>query len=96
MGVQELLTQRFIKAIQDEFKPCPLIGPKWFQYHEKADPPYFQFAGVKRLAKAAGMQPRRVAELVLENLNANQLDANVKLTDDLKINVVFNTLPDQQ
>ena len=94
MDVKELLTKRFTEAIGKSFTKCPLIGPKWFKWYANAKPPYFQFTGVEKLAKAATLKPAEVIRRILRHLDTSGLDAEVKVTADDKINVKFNALPD--
>lgn len=94
MNVEELLTDRFIKAVKKSFQPCPLIGPKWFSYNDKISPPCFQFTGVKSLAKATSSQQRAIAERVLRNLDTSGIDADVEITPEFKINLKFRSLPE--
>ena len=77
MNLEELLTHRFRKAIKKSFKPCPLIGDKWFSLSSDHEPPYFEFTGVESLSKATGYQPVEVAELIVKNMNMRDLDAEV-------------------
>lgn len=87
MNVEETLTQRFIEAIRKSYKPCPIIGTKWFIFHPDASPPYFQFNGIGKLAKATGLRPATIAKRVLAGLSLKDLDATAELTDDFRINV---------
>jgi len=77
MNLEELLTHRFRKAIKKSFKPCPLIGDKWFSLSPTQQPPYFEFTGVSSLSKATGYKPVEVAKLIVQNMNMRNLDAEV-------------------
>ena len=85
--MSEMLTERFKQAVTQSFEPCPLIGPKWFRYCETAIPPYFQFTGVTKLAKATGINCAMVAKRIVEHLDVSDLDAEVGVSDEFNINV---------
>ncbi len=94
MNVEELLTTRFTKAIKKSYSQPPLIGPKWFHYSGKANPPYFEFTGAGRMAKALASRPDRVAKKLVQNLDLSGLDATVEIKADSKIYVKLNSLPE--
>ena len=93
---KDLLKERFVRAVQKALPQTPLIGPKWFRYHQKGKPAHFQFCGVPKLAKATGKNPKYLAQMVLKNLNTRGLDVDVKLMPDYRINVTFNKPPTPQ
>jgi len=80
--IEQVLTDRFTRAIKRALKPCPLIGPKWFHYHPEGKPADFVFTGVGKLAKATGQRRRRVADLIMRNLNLQGAGFHVK---DVKV-----------
>jgi len=94
MTLHEKLRQRFVDAIRKCYQPCPLIGERWFALHENATPPYFQFSGTGKLAKALGSHPSSVARKVAAALDLSDLDGEVSVADDGKINVKFKKLPE--
>ena len=94
IDIEELIKQRFIKAIKKCFKPCPLIGPRWFRYEGAGEPPSFQFVGAKGLAKATKSRPRDVVKQIVENLNMHELEAELEITSDCRIILRFSKLPE--
>jgi len=84
-NVEELLKKRFIEAIRKSFQPCPLIGPKWFHYDTKADPPCFRFWGLRRLAKALGMRPEKLAERLVKEVDLGGVKAQASVEADSSI-----------
>ena len=85
--ISEMLTERFKQAVAKSFEPCPLIGPKWFRYCETAVPPYFQFTGVTKLAKATGIKRTMVSQRIVEHLDVSDLDVVVSVSEEFNINV---------
>jgi len=88
--MEKLLTKRFTDAVRKGFKPCPLIGPKWFRYYGDAKPPYFRFVGVAKLSKATGFKLESVVQRIVEHLDVKDLDAKVDITAQGNIHVRFN------
>ena len=93
MEPREFIRKRFVQAIQKSFDPCPLIGDRWFRYHEKTTPPYFQFAGAKKLAKAIGTNPKRICAAILEHMDLRGIDGELNVTSDVKINLILKSIP---
>jgi hypothetical protein len=94
IDMQTLLTARFIAAIRKTFNPCPLIGANWFKYYPDGKPVDFQFAGLRRLAKAAARRPAAVAQLVIANLDLKGVEAVVRMTSkEDAINVRLKSSP---
>ena len=87
MHLGETLTQRFTKAIKKTLPKTPLIGPKWFKYFPKGRPVDFQFTGCGKLAKATKNNPKNMARMLLKNLQIKDLDLDVSVTADFRINV---------
>jgi hypothetical protein len=87
LETNELLIKRFTKAIGKSFAQVPLIGPRWFKWYGSAKPPYFQFIGVRKLAKATATTPDEVVRRILKHLNMKGVDAEVQVTADAKINL---------
>jgi hypothetical protein len=79
MDIEDKLKRRFSQAIRRSYDPCPLIGPKWFQYNPDGKPAHFQFVGGKKLAKAASGSPRMALRRVLKNLNVRDLNARAEI-----------------
>ena len=94
MDIKKTLSKRFTKAIGKSFNRPPLIGPKWFSWHGEAKPPYFQFTGVGKMAKATMTKPDEIVRRLVRHLDTSGLDVEVQATSDGKINVKFNKLPD--
>ena len=82
--IQDKLQQRLIDAIKAGFKPCPLIGPKWFKY-VGGNEASFQFLGIAKLAKATCGKDRVVARVVVENLKVADLGMVAQVTSDSNI-----------
>ena len=89
MKIKEVLIKRFTEAIGKSFDRPPLIGPRWFKWYGTAKPPYFQFIGARKLAKAITTEPDEVVRRILRHLDMKGLEAEVQVTPDAKINVRF-------
>ena len=87
MNTEQVLTSRFMDAIKRGVSRPVLIGPKWFKYNPKGKPAYFQFIGCCKLAKALKKKPDVVAKMLVDNLQAADLDVDVAVTSDYMINV---------
>jgi len=91
--IEQVLTDRFTRAIKRALKPCPLIGPKWFHYYPGGKPADFVFSGVGKLAKATGQKPRRITDLIMRNLNFQGVGftvRDVKVSRSGRISVFIN------
>jgi len=86
-----VVTRRFTEAIAKSFARVPLVGPRWFKWYGTADPPYFQFIGARKLAKATATRPDEVVRRILRHLDTKGLDAEVQVTPDAKINLRFKS-----
>ncbi len=89
MDRKAIIKSRFTRAIESLVKPRPLIGDKWFCWPTGGDPADFQFRGVRKLAKAAGRRPGKLAKELVKELDLYDLGGKVEVTDDLVINVRF-------
>lgn len=79
--LQEQIKQRFVNSIKKSFKPCPLIGPKWFRTSAKT----MRFIGVGKLAKATGTRESFVAKILQANLDLKGLHAKAEVQPDFDI-----------
>jgi len=91
--MKKLLTDRFTKAVQKSFSPCPLIGPRWFRYRGDGRPRCFQFTGASKLTKATGFKLESVVQRIVEHLDVKDLDVAVEVADDGTNNVKLNEKP---
>jgi len=89
MATQDQIKDRFTRAIKKSFRPCPLIGPKWFRFYASGEPADFQFIGCQKLAKAMGKDPRFVAQTIIRNLYLRDIDAAIEMTADARISLRF-------
>ncbi len=90
MSVDELLRERFATAIRKSFDPCPLIGPKWFNYLPDATPSRFEFLGVQKLAKAIIAKPAIVSNRILRNLDVEGIPGKVKVVAGYDIHIILH------
>ena len=88
-----MLIDAFTEAIRKSYTPCPLIGPKWFQFFPEESPARFRFAGTRKLAKATTRPPERVLARLLGNLNLGELDVEIRTTTDLMVDVLVKQPP---
>ena len=86
-NTRELLKERFLRAIKKSFRPCPLIGDRWFKFPSGGKPADLQFNGCGKLAKAMGHNVKYVAQLIIKNLYLTDLNAAIEITPDSKINI---------
>jgi arginyl-tRNA synthetase len=93
VDIQTQLKNRFIRAIQKSFRPCPLIGDKWFHFHPDGDPAHMQFVGCGKLSKAMGKNPKLIAQIIVKNMYLRDLKAGVEITHDAKINLRLHKKP---
>jgi hypothetical protein len=93
MNTEQVLRQRFHDAIRKSFEPCPLVGPKWFNYDTQGELPSFQFTGMSKLAKAVGMRIDFVAQKVFDNLNLRGLPMEPRITQSFDIWVTPKQTP---
>ena len=77
--LNEQIRERFIKAIQKSFKPCPLIGPKWLQEYPNGRPADFRFIGIPKLAKAAGRSVEKTRQILMKNLSLKSLNVDMEI-----------------
>jgi arginyl-tRNA synthetase len=84
---QDVLKGRFMKAIKKSFRPCPLIGEKWFHFHPEGKPADLQFLGCQKLAKAMGRNATYVAQTIIKNLYLRDIEASIEITSDARINL---------
>ena len=87
MELHELLKERFVRAIHKSFRPCPLIGDKWFVSPSGGQPGSFQFLGCNKLAKAMGQNARFIAQTIVKNLYITDIKADIEITQDARINL---------
>ena len=88
-NIEEILRQRFTKAIKKTFEICPLIGPKWLRSCPSREQADFEFIGIPKLAKAMGMEISFVEKLVLKNLDKRGIDAEFALTATGKVRITL-------
>lgn len=93
MELHDLLKERFVLAIRKSFRPCPLIGEKWFLCPPDGKPADFQFVGCNKLAKAMGIRPCVIAQTIVKNLLLTDLKAAVEITADAWINLRLQQPP---
>jgi arginyl-tRNA synthetase len=93
MDINTKLKNRFIRAIEKSFRPCPLIGDKWFHFYPDGDPADMQFVGCKKLSKAMGKDPKLIAQIIVKNLYLRDLNAAVEITHDAMINLRLHKKP---
>lgn len=77
MDVKKVLTDRFTDAIKKSFNVVPLIGERWFKWHEEAKTPFFQFTGARPLAKATSTTSEEIVRRITRHLDLSGLDAEV-------------------
>ena len=87
MELNEQIRERFIKAIQKSFKPCPLIGPKWLQEYPKGRPADFRFIGLPKLAKATGRSLDKARQILMKNLSLKNLNVDMEIVKDCYIDL---------
>lgn len=87
------LQDRFVRAIKKSFKPCPLIGPKWFLPNPPGVAADYQFAGCNKLSKAMGMNPKIIVANIIKHLNLSDMQVAIEVTADHKINLKFGAAP---
>ncbi len=85
--LKEQITDRFVTAIRGLFKPCPLIGPKWLQEYPTGKPADFRFFGVNKLAKAIGIKPKKIIQLLVQNVSFEGLDVEAEVVHDNLIDI---------
>jgi hypothetical protein len=88
----EQLTAAFKKGIDESFDPCPLIGEKWFRHYPSGQPAHFTF-DARKLAKAMGMKPLGVGNIVLNHTDLSAFNATAKVSDN---GVIHVTLPETE
>ena len=87
MNAAEELKRRFTRVIEENVRPPVLIGPKWFRYNPSGNPAEFQFLGSAKIAKATGKGARRVAKLLLERIELDDLGMTAQIAPDGVINI---------
>jgi len=92
-AIEKLLVDRFTDAIRRAFRPCPLVGPKWFRFKEGPPRRQFEFVAAGKLAKATKMPPDSAVREVLRFLDLSDLDAEVTVSAHGSVLV---TLPEAQ
>jgi arginyl-tRNA synthetase len=90
MNLEEELSKRFAKAINDAIKPPILIGAKWLQACPSGQPADFQFTGVPKIAKATGRPKERIAPMLLKRMDLSDLRLRAEVTPTGLINI-FST-----
>ena len=85
--LKQQITDRFVNAISEMFKPCPLIGPKWVQEYPSGRPADFRFFGVKKLSKAIGIPPKKIAQLLMQNVSLKGLDVEAEIVHDFLFDI---------
>lgn len=85
--LKQQITERFVEAIRSMFTPCPLIGPKWLQEYPSGKPADFRFFGVPKLAKAIGIPPKKIIQLLVQNVSLKGLDVEAEMTHDFMIDI---------
>ena len=88
-NIEEILRQRFAKAIRKTFEICPLIGPKWLRPCPSREQADFEFIGIPKLAKAMGMQVPFVGKLVLKHFDKRGIDAEFVLSATGKVRITL-------
>lgn len=89
--LEQSIKDRFIDAIRKTFPhPTPLIGERWFVFSPNGKPADFQFMGVNKLAKATAMAPKRIAQMLIKNLDLGAIPALVEMTVDNRINLHYS------
>lgn len=86
----EQLTAAFRKGIDKSFDPCPLIGDKWFRHYPSGQPAHFTF-DARKLAKAMGMKPHGVGNIVLSHTDLSAFGATARVSDKGVIHVMLPT-----
>jgi hypothetical protein len=81
------ITERFVKAIQKSFKPCPLIGPKWLQEYPNGNPADFRFVGIPKLAKATGRSVDKARQILVKNLTLTGLSVDMEIVKGIYIDI---------
>jgi len=94
MDVKKELTARFTEAINKSFNRVPIVGPKWFKWHGKGKHPYFQFTGVRKLAKASDTKPQEIVKRILRHLDLDGFDVTVTTGANSEVIVKFSKVPD--
>jgi len=89
MNLERELTKRFKTAIRKSLPRCPLIGPKWFDYSPDGKPAHFRFTRVDKLVKATGMNAKVLAKRIANNLDLEDLNADVKIIQDQEIRLTL-------
>ena len=89
--LEQSIKDRFIDAIRKTFPhPTPLIGERWFVFSPNGKPADFQFIGVSKLAKATAMPAKRIAQMLIKNLDLGTIPAMVEMTVDNRINLHYS------
>lgn len=80
MNIEEELKKRFAKAVKELIRPPVLFGPKWVQPSPTGPPGQYQFIGAGRVAKATGIDRRRIAEEIIDCVKLGGLNMTIRLT----------------
>lgn len=95
-GLNEQITDRFVKAIKKSFIPCPLIGPKWLQEYPRGRPADFRFIGLPKLAKATGRSVEKTRQIVMKNLSLTDLRVDMKIVKDGYVDMNVKSKPNPE
>ncbi len=89
MKKKAIVKDRFIKSLKNILDPCPLIGDKWFCSPDGGDPADFQFRGIRKLSKATGRKPGKLARELVDEIDLSDVGGEMEITEDMIINVRF-------
>jgi hypothetical protein len=96
MDAKKVLTARFTDAIKKSFNTIPLIGERWFKWHDEVKTPFFQFTGARPLAKATSTTPAEIVRRITRHLDLKGLDAEVSTRANGDFVVKFTTPPEAE
>lgn len=91
--LKQQITDRFVEAIRTAFKPCPLIGPGWLQEFPNGKPADFRFFGVRKLARAAGLPPKKISMMLMQTVSLEGLGVDSKVVHDFLIDINHKDKP---
>lgn len=94
--LKQQITDRFVEAIRAALKPCPLIGPKWLQEFPNGKPADFRFIGVRKLARAAGLSPKKTSLMLMQTVSLEELGVDSKVVHDFLIDINHKDKPTQK
>ena len=86
-GMSEQIKQQLIAAIAKSYRPCPLIGPKWFLTPQTGHAG-FTFVGADKLAKAVKRSSQEVCKTIMANFDVAKFPATLVLKNGPAIQVV--------